>query len=642
MDVAADSTRRRRLIPSDKNNAPAALTRCPRTTEVSSRYRSPTPTRTGRCPSPSVTRPTLSSTSQSVSAAKRAVSADRKRPSTPTTASTPIRDVSIDLPASSRRLSTGRLPESLWPSTMRSLSASFQSDSVSVPVSKKERPVRSSSVDRTLRPSSNITQKHKAETTSLSRKPTPERKVSPLKAKKNASDLSENLSENSKPVDGTHSRLIEQHRWPSRIGGKIGSNLLNRSLDLGDRTSRGLSTSGSRMGPSLRRMSLPLSSSSKPLHKTASTTSSLGGLLSPTKSEDNNIARTSGAQRLLSASSMDRAALATAVAKLHPLSAPGSRPASPSRTSFSSSSSISRGMSTSRGVSPARGLSTSRGVSPARGLSPSRVTSTSSFARPSTPPSRGVSPSRIRQTSNSTQSSTTSSVLSFITDVKKGKKASYIEDVHQLRLLHNRYLQWRFAIAQAEAVMHIQRLTSEETLFNVWHAISELQDDVTSQRIGLQQLKLEIKLNSLLNDQMVSLEEWASLEREHVSSLVGAIADLEANTLRLPVTGGTKADVESLKAAMSSALDVMQAMGSSIWSLLSKVEEMNKMVSELAVVVTKESCMQGKCEDLLASTAIMQIKECSLRTHLIQNRIEEGEEDAEEETPPLLSKFPWP
>jgi hypothetical protein len=72
-------------------------------------------------------------------------------------------------------------------------------------------------------------------------------------------------------------------------------------------------------------------------------------------------------------------------------------------------------------------------------------------------------------------------------------------------LLHNRYLQWRFAIARAESVMYIQRLTSEETLFNVWHAISELQDHVTRQRIGLQQLKLEIKLNSLLNDQVCCL-----------------------------------------------------------------------------------------------------------------------------------------
>lgn len=53
--------------------------------------------------------------------------------------------------------------------------------------------------------------------------------------------------------------------------------------------------------------------------------------------------------------------------------------------------------------------------------------------------------------------------------------------------------------------LKIQVLIFQETLFNVWHAISELKDDVTCQRIGLQQLKLEIKLNSLLNDQVGSL-----------------------------------------------------------------------------------------------------------------------------------------
>lgn len=39
---------------------------------------------------------------------------------------------------------------------------------------------------------------------------------------------------------------------------------------------------------------------------------------------------------------------------------------------------------------------------------------------------------------------------------------------------------------------------------------------------------------------MVCLEDWDILEREHTSSLAGAIGDLEANTLRLPLTGGTK------------------------------------------------------------------------------------------------------
>ncbi|CAA7033127.1 unnamed protein product [Microthlaspi erraticum] len=564
-------TTRPPLVPAEKNNNAVSVTRRSRTVEVSSRYRSPslTPTKTRRCPSPNVTRTTVSSSS-SQALSKRAVSAERKRSSSPATPSTPVSDVSLDLPVSSRRVSTGRLPESLWPSTMRSLSVSFQSDSVSVPVVvKKEKPLVTSSFDRTLRPSSNIAHKQQNE-----------RKRSPLKGK-NVSGQ----SENSKPVDAPHSRLIEQHRWPSRISGKITSNSMNRSLDLGD-------------DKAIRRMSLPLSNKgSKPLQKSSSDTARLlssyengGGLvMSPTHSE-----------RLLSA-------------KVHPLSAPGSRAASPSRSSFSSSSSNSRGISPLRGVSPLRGLSPSRGTN-------------LSCLRSSTPPPRGVSPSRIRQTNASAQScSNTTSVLSFIADVKKGKKTTYIEDVHQLRLLYNRYSQWRFANARAEGVSYVQRLIAEETLYNVWHATSELRDLVTDQRISLQQLKLEIKLESILNDQMACLEDWAMLERNHISSLTGAIGDLEANTLRLPLTGGTKADIGSLKLAMSSALDVMQNMGSSIWSLHSQMEEMNKLVSDLAVIATKENFMLDKCEDLLASTAVMEIEESSLMTHLIQKKHEEEE-----------------
>ncbi|KAL0774134.1 hypothetical protein Bca101_039285 [Brassica carinata] len=579
LQQSVTDTTRSPLVPAEKNNAVAA-TRRSRTMEVSSRYRSPTPTKTRRCPSPNVTR-TVSSTSQSLS--KRAVSAERKRSSTPTTPtnpSTPVSDVSIDLPVSSKKLSTGRVPEGLWPSTMRSLSVSFQSDSVSVPVV-KEKPFVTSSIDRTLRPSS----------TSVSRKHTPERKRSPLKGK----NVTAGQSENSKPVDdGPHSRLIEQHRWPSRMS-------MNRSLDLGNKA--------------VRTTSLSLSNkSSKPLQKSSSHAARLlsacenGGLvMSPTNSENGS----NSLNRLLSASSLDRATSA----RVHPLSAPGSRAASPSRSSFSSSSSSSSS-------------SHSRGMSPLRGANLSCV-------RSSTPPPRGVSPSRLRQTNASTSSPT--SVLSFMADVKKGKKASYIEDVHQLRLLYNRFSQWRFANARAEGVGYIQRLIAEETLYNVWHATSELRDHVTTQRIYLQQLKLEIKLEDILSKQMGCLEDWAILEREHVTSVAGAIADLEANTLRLPLTGGTKVDLGTLKLAMSSALDVMQTMGSSICSLHSQMEEMNKLVSDLAVIAAKEKYMLGKCENLLASTAVMEIEESSLMTHLMQKKQEEVRDDAESPLLPLGS-----
>lgn len=100
---------------------------------------------------------------------------------------------------------------------------------------------------------------------------------------------------------------------------------------------------------------------------------------------------------------------------------------------------------------------------------------------------------------------------------------------------------------------------------------------------------------------MVYLDDWALLEREHSSSLAGAIEALEACTLRLPVTGGARVficfdkvdrwtyilcyellltslkfcilqvDSNTLKEAVCSALDVMQAMGSSVCSLQSRV-----------------------------------------------------------------------
>lgn len=98
---------------------------------------------------------------------------------------------------------------------------------------------------------------------------------------------------------------------------------------------------------------------------------------------------------------------------------------------------------------------------------------------------------------------------------------------------------------------------------------------------------------------MVYLDDWALIERNYVDSLSGAVEDLEASTLRLPVTSGAwvcqvhknslhlifgksslcpnygflllQADTETLEAAICSAVNVMKAMGTSIGSMLSRV-----------------------------------------------------------------------
>lgn len=499
----------------------------------------------------------------------------------------------------------GRIPESLWPSTMRSLTASFQSDAVSIPVSKKEKgkPANNVFLDRPLKPSSNVTHKQHQEVPTLSRKSTPERKRSPLKGK-NAPDQ----SENAKPIDCIPSRLIDQHRWPSRISGKASSTSLNKSVDLSGKMVKSLSTPIQGIGISSQRRMVVSDGLSKPLQKSSSDAARLisvdetGRVGSEEKSAKDDSMHLSGHAKLLSTSSLDRVTSSNSPAvRSQSLPYSGSRPASPSRTSKFSPSVI-------RGASPVR----SRPSTPPRGVSPV-------CTRPSTPP-RGVSPSRIRPSSPSGQSTSSTSVLSFIADFKRGKKGtSFIEDAHQLRILYNRYLQWRFANAQADYVFLLQKQTAEETLLSVWKVTLTLWDSVIKKKINLQQLKLDNKMISILNYQMCYLNDWALLERDHISSISGAAEDLEASTLRLPITGGAKADAESLEAAICSAVDVMQAMGSSICSLLLKVEEVNRLASELADVATREMSMLEKCEALMASTAAMQVVECSLRSHLIQN-----------------------
>ncbi|XP_073033638.1 AUGMIN subunit 8-like isoform X2 [Primulina eburnea] len=525
-------TSRRPLVPADNKNE---TTHRSRTREVSSRYRSPTLSAANgpkRCPSPNLSRTSPTST---VLAPKRAISAERKLPSRPSTPpsptpSTPMQDTSAEMQLATKKVVGNRLPESLWSSTMRNLNVSFQSDTISVPTSKKEKPVSHTLTDRTLRSSSNISRRQ-AET-HASRKPTPERKRSPMKGKNS------DQSENSKPVDTLHARLVDQHRWPSRIGGKVSSGNLNRSIDLTDRINRTSSLPHSGIGvPSLRRLSLD--GASKTLQKSSS---DLLMLLSRDDSgnrcsiDDSSLSK----QKSRSSNSSDKTLLLNTATKAQSVTNPGSRPPSPSP-------------SLSRGVSPSR----TKAINPSRASSPAHT-------RPS-------SPSRQPQSS--------ASVLSFIVDVKKGKKAAnHIEDVHQLRLLYNRHLQWQYANARTDAALHSQKVKAELT----------------------------------------GLNEWASVERDHANSLTSAIQDLQSNTIRIPVAGGAKGDILTIKAVVCSLVDVMQAMGSSLCSIIPQVEGMNHLVSELAGIAAQERALLDEYESLMSSSAAFQAEEHSLRTHILQ------------------------
>ncbi|CAN6290295.1 unnamed protein product [Urochloa humidicola] len=240
--------------------------------------------------------------------------------------------------------------------------------------------------------------------------------------------------------------------------------------------------------------------------------------------------------------------------------------------------------------------------------------------------SRGVaSPSRGRAGEASPNGHTMQapanapSIISFAAEVRRAKKGeNRIEEAHRLRLLDNRHLQWRCINARTDASLLVQSFTAEKTLHSAWKEISRLRDNVSSKRCRLQLQKQKLKLFGILRGQMSYLEDWSHIEKHHSSALSAAIKALKASTLRLPVVDGAKGDVQGVKEAVNSAVDVMHTMTSSIYSLLSKVEGTSSVVSELAKLATQEQMLLDQSKDLLSTVAAIHVKNCSLQAHMLQ------------------------
>nr|GEV53354.1 hypothetical protein [Tanacetum cinerariifolium] len=271
------------------------------------------------------------------------------------------------------------------------------------------------------------------------------------------------------------------------------------------------------------------------------------------------------------------------------------RPASPARGAV-------------RPASPVRGAV--RPASPVKGAvrpaSPNKSVPYSSALSPS----RGMaSPTRVRSGVGVTSNlGNAPSILNFAAETRRRKVGdNAVADAHLLRMLHNKYLQWRFANARADAAMLVQRSAAEKCLYNSWVTTSKMRQSVMSKQIEIQQLRQNLKLYTVLKNQTPYLKVWDQGERDHTVSLSGTILSLESSTLRLPLVDGSKADLPSLKDAMRSAADVMQTMVSSIRSSVSKVEHVNSLASELASTTANERSKLDQCKDLLSMLTHMEV-----------------------------------
>uniref|UniRef100_A0A6N2MHS1 Uncharacterized protein n=1 Tax=Salix viminalis TaxID=40686 RepID=A0A6N2MHS1_SALVM len=615
------------LLPSDPDNALAP--RRPKSREVSSRYMSSSSSSTSasttstskRCASPSISRRNAMVT-PTPSAINRSQSVERRRPATPRTNSLDLRIGNTNCGG----VNSGEMTNAqrMLITSTRRLSVSFQGESFSFQVNKAK------------------------PTPSPIRKGTPERRKATTPIPTRRADQVEN------------SRSIEQHRWPGRFrqlnpmtrrstdctddrkklaGSEVNLNVVralqNTMADNNNNNNNMRSSIESRLSSDSSTID-----STKPIDVNGSNVHSEHPLASDTESVSSGTTSESSGNAAGVAGQGERGFIVPArfcqetnsrIRRQQDPGSPGSRnnglkgptPAkliAPKKFGSDSPLSSPKGVVNSRGhMSPIRGGALRPGSPSKFGISSAAALS----------PMRGMSPSRVRNpgggvvSSNLSNVNSTPSILSFSADIRRGKVGeNRIVEVHLLRIFHNRWLQYRFINARADSALSAQRLNAKKSLYNAHITTSKLCESVRAKRAELQRLRQNLKLISILKEQMACLEELALIDQDYSCSLSGAVEALQASTLRLPIVDGGRADVQNLKDAICSAVDVMQAMGSSICLLISKVGEVNSLVVELEKLTQKERNWLYQCKDLLSTIAALQVRESSLRTHTLQlNRV---------------------
>jgi hypothetical protein len=145
------------------------------------------------------------------------------------------------------------------------------------------------------------------------------------------------------------------------------------------------------------------------------------------------------------------------------------------------------------------------------------------------------------------------------------------EDVHQLRMLENSYLQYRFMNARAEAVARAKASVAEKSLFGLEERITALRVSVAEKKMEVERMRREQTLRSVVDAQVPHLDQWCDLEGDHSSSLIGLTSALYNSSLRLPVIGNVRANSEEITEVLNSSVQLLEPVSSCVKNFLPKV-----------------------------------------------------------------------
>ncbi|KAK8265144.1 hypothetical protein V6Z11_D12G158500 [Gossypium hirsutum] len=193
-----------------------------------------------------------------------------------------------------------------------------------------------------------------------------------------------------------------------------------------------------------------------------------------------------------------------------------------------------------------------------------------------------------------------------------------VESVHHLRLIHNSVIQWRYANAKADAVNRNIHNQVQNDLSSGWNSLMKLQHSVVQKKLKLQKEKLEIKMDSILQSQMMALECWADMERQHLSAISMTKQWLHSVVCKVPLVEGAKVDAPSASMALRHAFDLTASIKTMLTVSSPGIEKTVSVVSELAEVVAQEKLLLEECLELFRMISILEIQERSLTCCIIE------------------------
>ncbi|KAK3184227.1 hypothetical protein Dsin_031513 [Dipteronia sinensis] len=228
-------------------------------------------------------------------------------------------------------------------------------------------------------------------------------------------------------------------------------------------------------------------------------------------------------------------------------------------------------------------------------------------------------------------------------DLFKSKKTSSssplgpgdAENVHQLRLLHNRFMQWRYANARGDAVNENTTNQVENNLLCAWDSLTKLQHSVIHKKLQLQKKKLEMKLDFILLSQMKLLESWGDMERQHLLAISITKDCLHSVVCKVPLIEGAKVNQQAASVAIRHASDLSASIKSMLASFSPSADNTASLVSELAEVVAQEKLLIDECLELSKTIAMLEIQERSLKCYIIQfeswQQLQQQQQEKQEE-----------